>query len=182
MIPGSDRSKGCGIVEFATADEASYAIELLNDTDLMGRLIFVREDREGADGGRPARDGGRDRNRDHDRGDRFDRRRSDSPPRGQDRGRDRGSGPAVVTNGRVYVGNLAWDVDWRALKDHFRTCGEVLFAEVFTMEDGRSRGCGIVEFATNREAAEAITRCNDLDFRGRPMHVREDRKADEERR
>ena len=48
------------------------------------------------------------------------------------------------------------------------------------MSDGRSRGCGIVEFATNREAADAIHRLNDLDFRGRPMHVREDRKADED--
>jgi RNA recognition motif-containing protein len=40
------RSKGCGIVEFATPDEAQRAITELNDTELMGRMVFVREDRE----------------------------------------------------------------------------------------------------------------------------------------
>lgn len=43
--PGS-RSKGCGIVEFETPEEAAAAIADLNNTDLDGRLIFVREDRE----------------------------------------------------------------------------------------------------------------------------------------
>ena len=131
----------------------------------------MREDREG---------------RDHrvDRGGGGGRNRSRSPPSYRGRGgRDNSGRPAVVTNGRVYVGNLAWDVTWQDLKDHFRTCGDVIRADVFTMEGGaKSRGCGLVEFATNREAADAIARLNDLDYRGRPMHVREDRKADEERR
>ena len=43
---GTGRSKGCGIVEFSTANEAIRAMQVLNDTDLKGRLIFVREDRE----------------------------------------------------------------------------------------------------------------------------------------
>jgi RNA recognition motif-containing protein len=40
------RSKGCGIVEFTSPDEAQRAIAELNDTELMGRMVFVREDRE----------------------------------------------------------------------------------------------------------------------------------------
>ena len=43
--PGG-RSKGCAVVEYETAQEAHVAIRDLHDTDLMGRLIFVREDRE----------------------------------------------------------------------------------------------------------------------------------------
>jgi len=43
------RSKGCGIVEFESPDEAIAAIEQLNDTDLGGRPIQVREDREDRD-------------------------------------------------------------------------------------------------------------------------------------
>jgi len=39
-------SKGCGIVEFETREDAIKAIKQLNDTDLDGRPIFVREDRE----------------------------------------------------------------------------------------------------------------------------------------
>lgn len=42
----SGRSKGCGIVEFETAEAAATVMAEANDTELEGRLIFVREDRE----------------------------------------------------------------------------------------------------------------------------------------
>ena len=51
--PGG-RSKGCGIVEMATIDEAARAVEMLSDTNLDGRNILIREDREDrANGGGP---------------------------------------------------------------------------------------------------------------------------------
>jgi hypothetical protein len=37
---------GCGLVEFSNSGEAQTAINNLNDRDLMGRQVFVREDRE----------------------------------------------------------------------------------------------------------------------------------------
>eukprot|EP00382_Lankesteria_abbotti_P010719 CAMPEP_0113850342 /NCGR_PEP_ID=MMETSP0372-20130328/3808_1 /TAXON_ID=340204 /ORGANISM="Lankesteria abbotti" /LENGTH=88 /DNA_ID=CAMNT_0000820583 /DNA_START=66 /DNA_END=329 /DNA_ORIENTATION=+ /assembly_acc=CAM_ASM_000359 len=40
------RSQGCGIVEYSTPQEAQAAIEKLTNSDLLGRVIFVREDRE----------------------------------------------------------------------------------------------------------------------------------------
>ena len=46
--PGG-RSKGCGIVEFESPEEAVAAIEQLNDSDLDGRPIQGREDREDRD-------------------------------------------------------------------------------------------------------------------------------------
>ena len=51
--PGG-RSKGCGIVEMDTVDSAANAVEMLNDTELQGRNILIREDREdngGREGG-----------------------------------------------------------------------------------------------------------------------------------
>jgi RNA recognition motif-containing protein len=36
-------SKGCGIVEFSTRDEAQQAIATLSNTTFMGRQIFIRE-------------------------------------------------------------------------------------------------------------------------------------------
>ncbi|KAJ6252241.1 RNA-binding protein [Anaeramoeba flamelloides] len=39
-------SKGCGIVEFETVEDAKNAVSELNDTELQGRRIFLREDRE----------------------------------------------------------------------------------------------------------------------------------------
>lgn len=43
--PGG-RSKGCAIVEYETPQEAHTAIRELHDTELNGRMMFVREDRE----------------------------------------------------------------------------------------------------------------------------------------
>ncbi|KAJ2983992.1 hypothetical protein NQ176_g309 [Zarea fungicola] len=39
-------SKGCGIVEYATRDQAQQAVTQLSNQNLMGRLVYVREDRE----------------------------------------------------------------------------------------------------------------------------------------
>ena len=46
MEEAGGRSKGCGLVEYAQVEEAQRAISTLNDTELKGRTIFVREDRE----------------------------------------------------------------------------------------------------------------------------------------
>lgn len=43
------RSKGWGIVEFETPEEALTAINTLNGVELGGRTILVREDREDRD-------------------------------------------------------------------------------------------------------------------------------------
>lgn len=154
------RSKGCGIVEFADAEGAKTAVENLNNTELMGRAIFVREDREessssgyytqqtGQGGGAP-------------------------PP--APRFNSGGDGDAQTR--RVYVGNLSWDVAWQDLKDHMRQAGDVIFAEVMNESDGRSKGCGIVEYATAEEAKEAIATLTDSELKGRMIFVREDRET-----
>jgi RNA recognition motif-containing protein len=72
----SGQSKGFGFVEMATAEEASKAIETLNDTDLKGRNIKVaeakpRESSFGGGGGGNRRGGGGGGGR--DRGDRGNR-------------------------------------------------------------------------------------------------------------
>jgi hypothetical protein len=36
---------------------------------------------------------------------------------------------------RCYVGNLAWRTSWQDLKDHFKPCGNVVYANV--MQDGQ---------------------------------------------
>jgi RNA recognition motif-containing protein len=75
---------------------------------------------------------------------------------------------------RCYVSNLAWKTSWQDLKDKFRECGNVVYANVTRGEDGawasgcedqlpagslltappfagRSKGWGIVEFETPEE-------------------------------
>ncbi|EKX45261.1 hypothetical protein GUITHDRAFT_87179 [Guillardia theta CCMP2712] len=41
----SGRSRGCGIVEFTSPDGAHNAMMMMNNSELDGRSIFVREDR-----------------------------------------------------------------------------------------------------------------------------------------
>ena len=69
------------------------AIDTLHDTDLKGRAIFVREDREAGAGGGSAGGGG---------------------------GMFSRGGGGGGTGCQVYVGNLSWDCKWQDLKDHFK--------------------------------------------------------------
>ena len=150
------RSKGCGIVEFATEEGAKRAVLTMNDTELMGRQIFVREDREDGSGG-----GGY----------------YTQQPGNSSGGATGGGGGANNQSRRVYVGNLSWNVTWQDLKDYMRDAGEVVHAEVMTESDGRSKGCGIVEFATAEDAKEAINTLTDTELKGRMIFVREDREG-----
>lgn len=144
MSDNDGRSKGCGLVEYATEREALAAVQTLHNTELKGRLIFVREDREAQRGG----GGGNQR-----------------PSFG-------------LANRRVYVGNLSWDVAWQDLKDHMRTAGEIARADVLSDTDGRSKGCGLVEYVLSDGASRAIETLNDTELKGRLIFVREDREAE----
>ncbi|CAM9466731.1 unnamed protein product, partial [Sphacelaria rigidula] len=86
-----------------------------------------------------------------------------------------GGGVPQATGNRIYVGNLAWTVEWQELKDHMRTVGKVVHADVLQDGDGRSKGCGIVEYEDTRGANRAIRELNNTPLSGRPIFVREDR-------
>ena len=143
------RSKGCGIVEFATVEGAKQAVMTLNDTELKGRQIFVREDREEqSSGSRNAPSSGT---------------KFSSDDKAQSR--------------RVYIGNLSWEVQWQDLKDHMSPAGKVVHAEVICEHNGRSKGCGVVEYATREEALKAIETLTQTELKGRMIFVREDREG-----
>lgn len=78
---------------------------------------------------------------------------------------------------RVYVGNLSYETEWQDLKDHMRSAGDVSFVEVLRFDDGKSKGCAIVEFATAKGAKDAIRDLHDTELHGRLIFLREDREA-----
>jgi RNA recognition motif-containing protein len=165
------RSKGCGIVEFASPEVATEAVQKVNDSELKGRQIFVREDRGerrstgtrgGFERGGYERGGG---GRGRGRSGTFAGRTKSSHFSSSETAKDR----------RVYVGNLSWEVAWQDLKDHMIEAGEVVRAEVIKEPSGRSKGCGIVEFATDEGAKNAISMLTDTELKGRRIFVREDR-------
>jgi len=164
MQTSDGRSKGCGIVEFATPEGAAEAVLTLNDTELSGRRIFVREDREISDSGLSGRD--------HpSRGGRYNNSRNRHP------GNSTVSSDPESQSRRIYVGNLSWDVTWSELKDHMRTAGDVVRADVICEHNGRSKGCGIVEFETEEGAQKAIETLTNTELQGRTIFVREDREG-----
>jgi len=145
MAESNGRSKGWGLVEFSSPQEAMNAIQTLNNTELDGRSISVREDRESGTGNNNA-----------------NRKQNRNQGNGQDC--------------RVYIGNLSWDTQWQDLKDHMRQLGgDVTRADIMTGPDGRSKGCGIVEFASSFDAHAAISQLNNSELQGRQILVREDR-------
>jgi len=167
------RSKGCGIVEYNSVDEARAAYVQLNDTMLDGRLIFVREDREDRHFG-SGRGRGGFRGRGRGRG-------------GRGRGRGRGYGgynssqgpPGEASSGKqLFISNLSWNTSWQNLKDHFAQAErKVIRADVVYGPQGRSKGFGTVLFETEEDATHALNMLDQSELDGRVISVRLDRYA-----
>ncbi|KAJ3034896.1 hypothetical protein HK097_004367, partial [Rhizophlyctis rosea] len=150
------RSKGCGVVEFSEPEQAQRAIRELSDTPLLGRPVFIREDREqeAKFGSGPGRGVG-------------------GPP---GRGGPPGGGYYGDSAGKqVFVGNLPYIVAWQDLKDLFRSAGQVIRADVHEGPDRRSKGTGVVLFETAGDAQHAISMYDGFEWHGRRLEVREDR-------
>ena len=183
VLMGRDgRSRGCAVVEFATAEGASAAIAQLQDLDVKGRQIFLREDREsGIGSGGPTSSST------------TPRKSWGAPPSqaaptksagafqpGQTSATSAGGGDGDSSlSRRVYVGNLAYEVRSQDLFDHFQKAGfGVLRADVMMIpHSNRSKGCGIVELSTQEDARNAITTLHNSELMGRMVFVREDREV-----
>ena len=154
------RSKGCAIVEFASPEGARQAVVSLNNAEIENRQVFVREDRE---------ERTPHQTYSQVQAPRSSPRKSNVSSAGK---KPKGQGR------RLYVGNLNWDVAWQDLKDHMKQAGgEVLFSEILKDPDGRSKGCGIVEFATREQATTAAAQLGDSVLKGRVIFIREDRES-----
>ncbi|XRB13561.1 RRM domain-containing protein [Pseudoscourfieldia marina] len=193
---GQGRSKGWGIVEFETPEQALNAVGKFNGTELAGLNIIVREDREdrdlkdynrqngvestkrppkkerggggggGGGGGEAGGGGGSDGNA----APRERKPRPEQPPAVP--GEEQCSGLQVV------VHNLPWSVTWQQLKDHFASCGSVDRADI--QQDnrtGKSKGYGTIRFTETSAASSAISKFNETEFEGRTIKVAYDRYA-----
>jgi len=156
------RSKGCGIVVYQSQRDASRAIRELQNSDLDGRPIFVREDRE--------QGGGRGR------GGRQNRGGGGGGRGGGGGGRHNSDAGTTGPGTQLFVGNLSWDTNWTDLKDHFAKCGEVERADVAEGPDGKKKGFGTVRFFDAKDASNAIEQLNGMELQGRDLLVRIDNK------
>jgi len=76
---------------------------------------------------------------------------------------------------RVFVKNIPSQISWQELKDHFKVAGDVVFASVSEdMKTGKPKGHGIVQFATTKDAKQAIRIMRDYPLSGSELYVRAD--------
>ncbi|KKY15645.1 putative rnp domain protein [Phaeomoniella chlamydospora] len=162
------------IVEYATREQAQNAVNTLSNQNLMGRLVYVREDREAEPRftGPPSR------------GDFGGGPRGGYGGGGYGGGGGGGYGGHATGGGgggrQLYISNLPFNVGWQDLKDLFRQAaqeGGVVRADVHLDPTGRPKGTGIVAFESANDARSAIQQFNGYDWQGRALEVREDRYA-----
>ncbi|XP_005184839.1 myelin expression factor 2 [Musca domestica] len=78
-------------------------------------------------------------------------------------------------NCRIYISNIPYDYRWQDLKDLFRrVVGSVEYVELFHDENGKARGCGIVEFKDPDNVQKALEKMNRYEVNGRELVVKED--------
>jgi len=80
-----------------------------------------------------------------------------------------------VPENSVYVGNLSWEADSKTLKEHLSSCGEIKKVMVFE-SDGRSKGNGVIEFATKHAALRALATAHGTWLLGRRLVVKQYKK------
>ncbi|KLU84569.1 RNP domain-containing protein [Magnaporthiopsis poae ATCC 64411] len=162
-------SKGCGIVEYASREQAQHAVATLSNQNLMGRLVYVREDREAEP---------RFNNNSGGRGGGF--AGAGGPGNFGGPGAFNQMGGGSTAGRQVYVNNLPFNIDWREFKDLFRQAarvGGVHRADVHMTPDQRPKGSGIVIFDSPDDANNAINQFNGYEWYGRTLEVRLDRFA-----
>ncbi|KAF8117759.1 hypothetical protein N665_0008s0106 [Sinapis alba] len=85
---------------------------------------------------------------------------------------DAGDFPEPPEEAKLFVGNLAYDVDSQALAMLFEHAGTVEIAEViYNRETDQSRGFGFVTMSTVEEAETAVEKLNRYDLNGRALTV-----------
>lgn len=150
------QSKGCGIVEFETEDQAKQAKAELSDKPFMGRSVFIREDRE-------------------------ETARFGAAPIPGKIGLALGEARTFLgqngnpTSRNIYVSNLPLQASWQDLKDLMRQAGEVIRTDIGMTFDGRPKGSGTVVFVDPQGAKSAIEMFHGYDWFGNVLEVREDR-------
>ncbi|MEM6279366.1 MAG: hypothetical protein AAF733_07815 [Verrucomicrobiota bacterium] len=76
------------------------------------------------------------------------------------------------TTGRLYIGNLSYDLTDEELEATFSPVGKVVSAAIVRHGDsGRSKGFGFVEMGSVEEARAAVSKLNDTDLKGRKLLV-----------
>ena len=146
-LDANDRVRGFALITMGSLEEARNAAAKFSQYELNGRRIEVREDEK------------------KDWQSKSKQQRSYNDKETHEDG-----------FAQVFVSNLPFSYQWQDLKDFFRDQDfNPIKADVFIYRDtGRSKGCGIVRFATREEAENALE-LDGTELKGRPISIKLDR-------
>ena len=163
---GRFRNRGFGIVRYESVEGAQAAIEKFNEFEFNGRNLVVRLD-EQADK-RPVK-----QNNGNGATEGSATERTERPARQQ-----KMSGPAVDVKTQVFVSNLSWSVEGKDLLAFAKEQGlEPTKADVMSTATGRSLGRGLIAFASEAAALEAVEKLQGLELQDRALEARQDQGA-----
>lgn len=173
---GADgRPRGTGIVAFHNSNDASTAISMFHGYDFRGRNLEVRLDRfaHASAPGSYAQSGAYSGFAPSSGGTFAGYGPNVAPPSGYSGaasayGAPRG--PSAAPSQQIFVKNLPWSTSNDDLVELFQTVGQVTHAEIM-YEGGRSKGTGVVQFATTSDAELAIAKFNSYVYGGRPLDI-----------
>ncbi|MDR0369762.1 MAG: RNA-binding protein [Candidatus Peribacteria bacterium] len=87
-------------------------------------------------------------------------------------GTSAGQAQMIVSQTKLFVGGLNWQMRGNDLREEFSKFGEIVFARVnLDKETKRSKGFGFVEFANAEDAAKAKAEMDGQEVWGRPIKV-----------
>ncbi|KAH3900475.1 uncharacterized protein SCODWIG_00017 [Saccharomycodes ludwigii] len=165
IITNRGRHRGMGTVEFDSRDLVSDAIKNFDRSVFMDREIFVREDNPPP----PSLSNSREH---YDDNSNYNNDYNVYPDYRNNNNTKSNISRNPNSNGfELFVANLPYSINWQALKDMFKECGNVTRADVNLDNQGRSRGFGTVYYYTREEAEDAIHRYNGYEMEGRRLDV-----------
>jgi len=147
------QSKGMGTAIFRTPDLAAQAVDRLFDMDVDGRQLFLELDDPSKKGkGKGSKGKGKGDGKGYDFGKGGGKKGRDWSP---DRHRG-GSGPGPAANsGKIFFQNVAFETTPKYLELLFQRHGKLKDFHLWTDDEGRSRGMGIVHYEHPEDATHA---------------------------
>ncbi|KAM0875146.1 hypothetical protein ACQ4PT_036983 [Festuca glaucescens] len=138
-------SRGCGFVTMRSFAEARTAVNALDGFDLDGRDMLVKLAA-------------------HVVSNRRNPTLTHTPPM---------KDHIFESPYKIYVGNLAWSLQPKQLREHFTQCGTIVSTRLLSdRKGGKHRVYGFLSFSSTEEL-EAALKLNNTNFQGRDIIVRE---------
>ena len=143
-VDKENKARAFGFINYATAEEATAAVDGANTIDVDGKRLYVS------------------------RAQKKDEREKELRERFEQLKQERQKKYAGVN---LFVKNLADDMDDAKLTAEFSKYGQITSAKIMRDPAGKSRGFGFVCFSAPEEATKAVTELNGRMIDGKPLYV-----------